>query len=118
VFAGGHSYGGRQASIALAEDPAIAVALLLLSYPLHPPGQPGRVRAAHLPDLRVPTLFVHGTRDPFGTVAEIEAARALIPARTGLLAVESGHDLGQARGRFSPSTLAERILPAFLQLVA
>ena len=118
VFAGGHSYGGRQASIALAEDPAIAVALLLLSYPLHPPGQPGRVRAAHLPDLRVPTLFVHGTRDPFGTVAEIEAARALIPARTGLLAVESGHDLGQARGRSSPSTLAERILPAFLHLVA
>ena len=117
AFAGGQSYGGRQASMVLAEDPALAGALLLLSYPLHPPGQPGRVRTAHLPALRVPTLLVHGTRDPFGTVAEIERARALIPARTALLLVESAHDLGQTR-RSAPAALAERIAPAFLDLVS
>jgi hypothetical protein len=115
AFAGGHSYGGRQASIALAEDPSIAGALLLLSYPLHPPGKPDRVRSAHLPDLRVPTLFVHGTRDPFGTVAEVERARALVPARTALLAIESGHDLGQTRGS-GPLPLAGRIVETFLDL--
>jgi uncharacterized protein len=96
---------------------SLAGALLLLSYPLHPPGKPERVRVAHLPDLRVPTLFVHGTRDPFGTIAEIERARALIPARTELLTVESGHDLGQTR-RSAPATLAERIAPAYLDLVS
>ena len=60
-----------------------------------------RPRSAHLPDLRVPTLFVHGARDPFGTVAEIERARALDPRPHGVAAVESGHDLGQARARAS-----------------
>jgi predicted alpha/beta-hydrolase family hydrolase len=98
AFAGGHSYGGRQASMALAEDPALAGALLLLSYPLHPAGKPNRVRDAHLPGLRVPTLFVHGTRDPFGAVAEIEAARALIPERTALLTVESDTIWGRRAG--------------------
>jgi predicted alpha/beta-hydrolase family hydrolase len=116
AFAGGHSYGGRQASLALAQDPGLAGALLLLSYPLHPPGKPDRPRSAHLPDLRIPTLFVHGVRDPFGTVAEIERARASIPARTELLTVESGHDLGQTSAS-APATLAARIAPAFLHLV-
>jgi predicted alpha/beta-hydrolase family hydrolase len=114
VFVGGHSYGGRQASMALAEDPGLAGALLLLSYPLHPPGKPDRMRTAHLPGLRSPTLFVQGTRDPFGTAAEIEGVRRSIPARTGLLAVESGHDLGQTR---TSADLAARIAPAFLALV-
>lgn len=117
AFAGGHSYGGRQASMALADDPDIVGALLLLSYPLHPPGKPERVRAAHLPGLRIPTLFVHGTRDPFGSVAEIEAARALIPERTALLTVESGHDLDQGRGGSRRRALSERIVSAFLDLV-
>jgi len=116
VFAGGHSYGGRQASMALADDPGAASGLLLLSYPLHPPAKPERLRATHLPGLRIPTLFVHGTRDPFGAIAEIEAARALIPKRTALLTVESGHDLGQ-RGESARSTLAGRIASAFLDLV-
>jgi predicted alpha/beta-hydrolase family hydrolase len=84
-FIGGHSYGGRQASMLLAESPAVAHALLLLSYPLHPPGKPDRLRTQHLPGLRVPTLFVHGARDPFGTLAEIEAARALIPSPSAVL---------------------------------
>src|SRR5262249_28021948 len=67
-FLGGHSYGGRQASMLLAESPHLAEALLLLSYPLHPPGKPERARVAHLGQVRVPTLFVHGERDPFGTI--------------------------------------------------
>lgn len=94
VFVGGQSYGGRQASMLLADDP-IADGLLLLSYPLHAPSRPDQPRTQHLPNLHVSTLFVHGTRDPFGTIDEVEAARKLIPAKTDLLVVEgAGHDLG------------------------
>jgi hypothetical protein len=93
---GGKSYGGRQASLLAAEDATVAAALLLLSYPLHPPGRPADLRSEHLPRLRVPTLFVHGARDPFGTLEELEAARNLIPARTALLVAAGGHDLGWA----------------------
>lgn len=94
VFLGGQSYGGRQGSMLLAEE-KIADGLLLLSYPLHAPSRPDQPRTQHLPKLQVPTLFVHGTRDPFGSVEEIEAARRLIPAKTELLVVEgAGHDLG------------------------
>jgi predicted alpha/beta-hydrolase family hydrolase len=94
VFLGGQSYGGRQASMLLAEE-QIADGLLLLSYPLHPPGKPEQLRTEHLPRLRVSTLFVECTRDPFGTIEEIESARKLIPVKTELLMVEgAGHDLG------------------------
>ena len=94
VFIGGHSYGGRQASMLLADDPACADALLLLSYPLHPPRKPGQLRTEHLPKVVVPTLFVHGTRDPFGTPDEIRAAVHLIPGRTELYIVNgAGHEL-------------------------
>ncbi|MGH7333908.1 MAG: alpha/beta hydrolase family protein [Candidatus Rokuibacteriota bacterium] len=117
VFVGGHSYGGRQCSMVLAGAPDVAAALLLLSYPLHPPGRPADRRSAHLPQLRVPTLFVHGISDPFGTIDEIEAARALIPARTALLTVRAGHDLGQARARASLPTLAERVVASFLKVL-
>ena len=118
VFAGGHSYGGRQCSMVLSgAAPDCAAGLLLLSYPLHPPGRPATPRVAHLPGLGVPTLFVHGTSDPFGTTEEIEAARSLIPGRTALLTVKGGHDLGQARARASLPALAEHIVAAFLKLV-
>jgi hypothetical protein len=94
LFIGGQSYGGRQASMLLAED-QVADGLLLLSYPLHPPGKPDRARTQHLPQIKVPVMFVHGTHDPFGMVEEIEAARKLIPAKTLLVLVEgAGHDLG------------------------
>jgi predicted alpha/beta-hydrolase family hydrolase len=94
VFLGGQSYGGRQASMMLA-DAALADGLLLLSYPLHAPAKPDQPRTQHLPNLHVPTLFVSGTRDPFGSIAEIDSARRLIPAKTDLLVVEgAGHDLG------------------------
>ncbi|UWZ83085.1 alpha/beta hydrolase family protein [Occallatibacter riparius] len=94
VFLGGHSYGGRQASILAASDPRIADALLLLSYPLHPPKQPAQLRTAHFPSLQVPALFVHGVRDGFATSAEMESALSLIPARTEILSVVgAGHEL-------------------------
>ena len=115
LFLGGHSYGGRQASMLLAAEPALASALLLQSYPLHPPGRPRELRIVHLPDLRVPTLFVSGTTDPFGSPAELEKARELIPGRTALLQVNGGHDLGWSRKR-GDATLPGRITEAFLEL--
>jgi predicted alpha/beta-hydrolase family hydrolase len=97
VVAAGHSYGGRQTSMIAAERRGLADALLLLSYPLHPPKRPEQMRTAHFPELRTPALFVHGTKDGFGSVEEVRDAAALIPARTDLLAVEgAGHDLKRA----------------------
>ena len=117
VFLGGHSYGGRQASILAAGQPGLADALLLLSYPLHPPGRAGEPRTAHFPGLRTPALFVHGSADPFGALDELESARGLIPAQTALLPIEgAGHDLLRGR-RQARAELAERIAAAFLEFV-
>ena len=78
-----------------AAEPDLVSGLLLLSYPLHPPRKPEQLRSQHLPNLRTPSLFVQGTRDPFGSVEEIEKALDLIPAKTELMRVEGvGHDLG------------------------
>jgi predicted alpha/beta-hydrolase family hydrolase len=97
VFAGGHSYGGRQTAMIAAERPDLADGLLLLSYPLHPPRKPDQPRTGFFPEWRTPALFVHGSRDPFGTLEELRAAMKLIPARVDLLAVEgAGHDLRPA----------------------
>jgi predicted alpha/beta-hydrolase family hydrolase len=98
VFLGGHSYGGRQASMLAAEDPTIAAALLLLSYPLHPPKKPQQLRTAHFPELRTRAVFVHGTADPFATIAEMETAIATISAPHRLIIVDgAGHDLRRGR---------------------
>ena len=97
VFAGGHSYGGRQTAMVAAEHGELVAALLLFSYPLHPPRKPEQMRTSFFPELRMPALFVHGTADPFGTVAELRSAIRAIPAHTDLLAVEgAGHDLKNA----------------------
>jgi uncharacterized protein len=94
VFLGGHSYGGRQASMLAAHEPELVDRLLLLSYPLHPPRRPGELRTGHWARLQVPALFVHGTRDGFGSIDEMAAALQLIPAPTQLLPVTSaGHEL-------------------------
>lgn len=94
VFLGGHSYGGRQASMLAAADPEVADGLLLLSYPLHPPKRPTEMRTAHFPALRTPAIFVHGSRDGFGTHEELREAMKLIPARTEFLEVAAaGHEL-------------------------
>jgi uncharacterized protein len=78
VALGGRSMGGRMCSMAVA-DGLPALGLVLVSYPLHPPGKPAQQRTDHFPDLRVPCLFVSGTRDAFGSPAELEAATRLIP---------------------------------------
>lgn len=99
LFLGGHSYGGRQASLLAAEEGAVAAGLLLLSYPLHPPGRPERLRTEHFPRLQLRTVFVHGTRDPFGSVAELSDAAAAIPSSAAVIAIDgAGHDL--RRGDF------------------
>jgi predicted alpha/beta-hydrolase family hydrolase len=94
VVAGGHSYGGRMTSMAVAEGLEVD-ALTLFSYPLHPPGKPERARTEHLPRVTVPTVFTHGTSDPFGTIDELRAAVALVSAATELVEVTGArHDLG------------------------
>jgi predicted alpha/beta-hydrolase family hydrolase len=94
IFLGGHSYGGRQATILVSEDSQLVDGLLLLSYPLHPPRKPEQLRTSHFPKLNKPALFVHGTRDPFGTIPEMKSALKLIPSPHILLEVEgAGHDL-------------------------
>lgn len=96
VILGGHSYGGRQTSMAVAEEPELADGLLLLSYPLHPPGRPEQMRTAHFEKLRTPACFVQGERDGFASPEELRAAVALIPARTLVHIVEkAGHELGR-----------------------
>ena len=118
IFIGGHSYGGRQSSMLCAEEPALAAGLLLLSYPLHPPRRPEQQRTQHLPDLRTPTLFVHGTRDPFGTIEELQRAIKMIPAKTKLLTVEgAGHDLG-FKGKAREGTLPKSVLREFQTLMS
>ncbi|WP_025736972.1 alpha/beta family hydrolase [Mycobacterium genavense] len=95
LIAGGHSYGGRQTSMVVAESsPAKVDVLTLFSYPVHPPGKPDRPRTEHLPDIRVPTVFTHGTSDPFGTPAEVRDAAALIAAPTEVVEITGArHDL-------------------------
>ena len=99
VFLGGHSYGGRQATMLAAEEPDLAAGLLLLSYPLHPPKRPADLRTAHFAHLATAALFIHGTRDPFGSVEEMRAALELIAGPNDLVAIEGvGHDLGGKGG--------------------
>jgi uncharacterized protein len=113
VFLGGQSYGGRQASMLCAEEVGLAAGLLLLSYPLHPPGKPEQLRTQHFPKLQTPALFVHGTRDPFGTIEELQKALELIPAKKFLLPVEgAGHDLG-FKGKSRRDGLAAEVLQSF-----
>jgi len=116
VFLGGHSYGGRQATILAAEKPDLVAGLLLLSYPLHAPGKPDQQRVQHLPNLRTDSLYVHGTGDPFGSIAEMDQALKLIPVRAQLLRVEgAGHDLDfkKRRGTEAGEQLIRSILTAF-----
>lgn len=117
IFLGGHSYGGRQSSMLCAEQPEsapeLAAGLLLLSYPLHPPRKPDQLRTQHFFTLRTPALFVEGTRDPFGSIAEIEQALKLVPGKTRLLTIEgAGHDLG-FKGKAKHEELSASILKEF-----
>lgn len=111
IFLGGHSYGGRQASMLAAVEPGLVDGLLLLSYPLHPPKQREQLRTKHFPELQTPALFVSGTHDGFGSIEEIEAALQLIPARKELLAISgAGHELMSKRNR---EELPQQVIEAF-----
>jgi uncharacterized protein len=92
VAIGGRSFGGRMCSMAAAAGLEVA-ARVLVSYPLHPPKQPERLRTAHFPSLQVPCLFVSGRRDPFATPEELEAATAAIPGEVTITLVDGDHSL-------------------------
>lgn len=93
IVLGGRSMGGRICSMAVA-DGLPAAALVLIAYPLHPPGRSERLRIEHLPQLEVPCLFLSGTKDPFGTPAELEHHTASIPGPVTHVWIEGkGHDL-------------------------
>lgn len=125
LFLGGHSYGGRQASMLCAESegdgkasPEAVSGLLLLSYPLHPPRKPDQLRTQHFFHLQTPALFVQGTRDPFGTIPELEQALKLIPAKMKLVTVdEAGHDLG-FKGKARHPELPGNVLAEFQRFLA
>lgn len=98
VFLGGRSMGGRMCSLAVAEG-LPAAGLVLVSYPLHPPGKPENMRIEHFPRLTVPCLFVSGTRDAFATPGELEAATTAIPAKVTHVWLEGGdHGLRRRDG--------------------
>lgn len=98
TFLGGSSYGGRQASLLAASDPHLVGGLLLLSYPLHPPGRPAQLRTQHFPQLRTPSLFVSGTRDVFGSIEELQGSLRLIPAKSQLITIDgAAHGLSDKK---------------------
>jgi hypothetical protein len=91
LFIGGKSMGGRAATHVAAEDAALTLAgIVLLGYPLHPPGRPDRLRDAHLTSVGRPMLFVQGTRDTFGTPSELKPILASLSPLPTLHHVESG----------------------------
>ncbi|HEY3144082.1 MAG TPA: alpha/beta family hydrolase [Acidimicrobiales bacterium] len=93
---GGRSMGGRICSMVVAEG-LPAAGLVLICYPLHPPGRPERLRVEHFPQLTVPCLFICGTRDPFGTPEELESHTATIPGPVTHIWIEgAGHELKKA----------------------
>jgi uncharacterized protein len=113
IFLAGHSYGGRQSSMLCAEEPDLVAGLMLLSYPLHPPRRSEQQRTQHFPDLRTPSLFIHGTRDPFGTIEELQKGIKMIPAKTRLAPIEgAGHDLG-FKGNAKKREIPELVFPEF-----
>jgi predicted alpha/beta-hydrolase family hydrolase len=103
---GGRSMGGRMCSIAVA-DGLPAAALVLVSYPLHPPGRPDTLRVDHFPAIKVPCLFVSGTRDQFGTPSELEAATAAIAGPVTRVFIEgSDHGLRRRDGEVAAAVAA------------
>ena len=98
---GGRSFGGRSCSVAVAEG-LPAAALVLLSYPLHPPGKPEKLRVDHFDRLEVPTLFCSGDKDPFGTPAEFEAHVGSVPGPVTMAWVAGNH---------SPKNRIDEIVP-------
>jgi predicted alpha/beta-hydrolase family hydrolase len=97
-----------------ADERSLADRLFLLSYPLHPPQRPTELRTGHFPRLQTPAFFVHGTKDGFGTIPEMEAALKVIPAQTELLPVTgTGHELMTKRNRADLSGIVVKRFRSF-----
>lgn len=105
LLLGGRSYGGRMCSMAVAEG-LPAAGLVLLSYPLHPPGRPEKLRVEHFGRIAVPTLFVSGDKDPFGTPAELAEHVATIPGPVTAVTLPGAHDM---RGVAREKSVAEAV---------
>ncbi len=103
IAIGGRSFGGRMCSMAAAEGLKVA-ALVLISYPLHPPGRPERLRTEHFPALRLPCLFVSGRRDAFATPEELERETAAIPGPVTRLFVDGDHSLRKSEAEVAEIT--------------
>jgi len=95
IAVGGRSFGGRMCSLAVAQGLPVA-ALVLVSYPLHPPGRPEKLRTEHFGDLGVPCLFVSGRRDAFATPEELEVETEAVAGPVTLEFVEGDHSLRRA----------------------
>lgn len=113
ICIGGRSMGGRIASMVAAEG-VNTDALVLFAYPLHPPGQPEKLRVEHLPSVKQPTLFISGSADQFGSPEELDRAAALVPgARLHLLdAADHGFGPVARGGRTRGSIFQEAIATA------
>ena len=100
VVVGGHSYGGRVASLAAAEPDAPYAALILFSYPLHPPGQPERTQAriAHWPAIRCPVLLLSGEADPFARIELLRTGVGLLADAELVTYPKLGHTLKPVLG--------------------
>jgi predicted alpha/beta-hydrolase family hydrolase len=105
-FIGGKSMGGRIATMVAAGEGVDVAGLVLLGYPLHPPGKPDQLRTAHLPKVRAPMLFVQGSRDPFGGPEELAPFLVGMPAGTRLYPIDGG-DHSLALPKRSGETLAQ-----------
>jgi len=105
VAIGGRSFGGRMCSMAAAEGLDVA-ALVLVSYPLHPPGRPERLRTAHFADLGLPCLFVSGRHDAFAAPEELERETAAIPGAVTRVFVEGDHSLRKSEPEVAAAVAA------------
>jgi hypothetical protein len=103
IAIGGRSFGGRMCSMAAAEGLPVA-ALVLVSYPLHPPGRPDRLRTEHFGALRLPCLFVSGRRDAFATPEELERETATLPGPVTLRPVDGDHSLRKSEAEVAEIT--------------
>lgn len=100
LFIGGKSMGGRAATHVAADDPAVSIAgLVLLGYPLHPPGRPDQLRDAHLPGVGRPMLFIQGSRDTFGTPSELKPILGSLSPLPTLHTVDGGDHSFKVAGR-------------------
>jgi uncharacterized protein len=115
LWLGGRSMGGRMCSLAVAEG-LPARGLVLVSYPLHPPGRPDRMRTEHFPAIKVPCLFVSGTRDTFGSPAELEEATAAISGQVTHHWIEGGDHGLRGADKEVAATVAEWIKAALKPL--